>query len=140
MKRQLTVPAHYESISKVTQLVVEAAAQAGLDERAIFHCQMAVDEACTNIVEHAYADKSQGDIHITIQVQEGVCTITLVDYGTSFDPDSIPPPRIDPDPAKMEPGGLGLHLMRELMDEVHFSFSAGENRLVMIKRQSPSAE
>ena len=134
-ERHLTVPGRYKSVRRATQFVVEAATEAGLVERAIFHCQMAVDEACTNIIEHAYGGEDKGDIHITTHSEGDTFTITLIDHGAPFDPDSVPPPRIDPDLTKLEPGGLGLHLMRKLMDSVSFSFAEEENKLVMVKRR-----
>jgi serine/threonine-protein kinase RsbW len=138
-ERTLTILGRYENVPRVTEFVVQAAAEAGLDEKAIFHCQMAVDEACTNIIEHAYGGEDKGSIQATTRVEPGVCTITLIDQGRPFDPSSVPKPAIDPDPANVEPGGLGLHLMRQIMDEVTFTFGKGRNKLVMVKRQPASS-
>lgn len=132
----LTVAARFENIPGIMEFVTEGAEEAGLDEQAVFHCRMATDEACANIVEHAYGGEDKGDIEVTVRVEPGVCTTTLVDSGRPFDPSSVPPPPVAPDPATIKPGGLGLHLMRKIMDEVSFSFTDGRNVLTMVKRQA----
>ena len=132
--RQLTMRGRYDNIPIITQFVGEAAQAAHLDEDAVFHCQMAVDEACTNIVEHAYNGEDKGDIEIACFVEPGSCEIQIVDHGRPFDPDSVPAPKIGVDLDQVQPGGIGLHLMRQLMDEVRFEFSAQGNKLIMVKR------
>ena len=134
--RRLTVRGRYENIPLITAFVAEAAEAAGLDEDAVFHCQMAVDEACTNVIEHAYGGEDIGDIEITCLIEPGSCTIRIVDHGQPFDPDSVPPPRATEDIGDLQPGGIGLHLMRKFMDEVSFDFSPGQNTLTMVKRQA----
>jgi anti-sigma regulatory factor (Ser/Thr protein kinase) len=95
---------------------------------------MAVDEACTNIIEHAYGD-APGDIHLGCRVAPGECVITIRDRGRPFDPESVPPPDLTCDLEDRRAGGLGLYLMRKLMDEVRFSFDPDKgNQVVMIKR------
>jgi len=136
-ERHLTVRGRFENVPTVVQFVVEAAQEAGFDERGVFHCQMSVDEACTNIIEHAYGGEDKGNIEATVRIEPGVLTITLVDHGEPFDPTSVPEPSINTDdPSKIKTGGLGLHLMRKVMDEITFSFSDKRNKLVMVKRQA----
>jgi anti-anti-sigma factor len=133
-ERRLTVLGRYryEAIPTVTHFVGEAAQAAGLDEEEVFHCQMAADEACTNIIEHAYGE-GVGDIEITCLVEDGKCTIHIVDYGKPFDPDSVPPPKLTENLDDIKPGGIGLYLMRKVMDEVVFDFTGPGNRLTLVK-------
>jgi serine/threonine-protein kinase RsbW len=130
----LVVSGRYENIPLIVDLVRTAAVDAGFDEPTVYHCQMSVDEACTNIIEHAYGGEDRGDIDITCTVEENLFSVTLFDRGEPFDPDRVPLPVIDSDISKIRPGGIGLHLMRQLMDEVYFSFSDEGNRLTMVKR------
>lgn len=140
-ERHLIIDGRYANIPVITDFVAEAAEAAGLSDSAVFHCQMAVDEACTNIIEHAYGGENKGDIQITCLVQPGVCEISVVDTGKPFDPASIPAPDVNVPVEEMQPGGVGLHLMRQLMDEIYFEFGSAENRLTMVKRGEPvSAE
>jgi anti-anti-sigma factor len=138
--RQLTVRGRYDCIPAVTSFVAEAAEAAGLDEDAAFHCRMAVDEACTNVIEHAYGGEDIGAIQITCTIAPGACTIEIVDHGTAFDPNIVPVPQISQDLDKMHPGGIGLHLMRKMMDEVDFRFEDERNILIMKKTRPIAAE
>lgn len=133
--RKLTVLGSYlyESIPLIADFVAEAAHLAGLSPDDVFHCQMAADEACTNVIEHAYGGRGDGNIDITCLVEDGKCTIEIVDYGQPFDPAIVPEPKVADNLDELEPGGIGLHLMRKLMDSVVFDFSGPGNKLTMIK-------
>lgn len=133
--RRLSVPARIENIPAITSFVTQAAEAAGFGETDSFHCQMAVDEACTNIVEHAYAGRDDGRIDVACQVEPGDVTIWITDSGQRFDPAAIPEPDLTGrSVAEIEPGGIGMHLMRKMMDEVEFSFASGQNQLRMRKQ------
>ncbi len=134
--RELSVDGRYESIPAVVAFVAKAAEAAGLDGDATFHCSMAVDEACTNIIEHAYGGQDGGVIEITCTIEPGVCTIRIVDYGQPFDPAAVPMPQAGQSLDQIRPGGIGLHLMRKMMDQVEFQFTEGRNILTMIKKQT----
>jgi anti-anti-sigma factor len=131
--RQLTVRGRYDCIPAVASFVAEAAEAAGLDDDAAFHCRMAVDEACTNVIEHAYGGEDVGAIQVTCAIEPGVCTIEIIDHGQAFNPDSVPVPQIAQDLEHLNPGGIGLHLMRKMMDEVSFRFEENRNILHMKK-------
>jgi len=102
-------------------------------ETGIFEVQTAVDEACTNIIKYAYA--AEGDIIIiACEIQGNDFVVTIRDKGKPFDPSSVPPPDLKTDLDKRRIGGLGIYLMRKLMDDVSYSFNAEKgNTLVMRK-------
>jgi anti-anti-sigma factor len=133
--RQLTVRGRYDCIPSVTAFVEEAASAAGLDDDAAFHCKMAVDEACTNVIEHAYGGEDKGAIQVTCLIEPGTCKIEIIDHGQEFDPSVVPHPQMSPDLEDVEPGGIGLHLMRKMMDDVQFHFEHERNVLTMVKSQ-----
>lgn len=142
VKHVLTVPGRYEEIQKICQFVADGAVKCGLDETAIFHIELACDEACTNIIEHAYEGEDKGEITISWQLNGSTFTISFHDNGRSFNPESIPNPTL-PDqksPADIDAvkvGGLGIHFMRQLMDDVQFQFDeeAG-NTLILEKKKA----
>src|SRR5574340_174268 len=134
--RRLTVQGRYEFIPTITAFIEEAAQAAGLSEDEAFHCRMAVDEACTNIIEHAYGGEDRGLIEVTCNIESGVCSIQIVDHGKPFDPDNIPTPGIGNHLDEIRPGGIGLHLMRQMMDNIRFEFAEAHNTLTMIKNRS----
>lgn len=132
----LTVASDVANLEIVADFIIQTAQKAKLDDQGIFAIQMAVDEACTNIIEHAYAG-APGDIHLTCLVKSGECVVTIRDHGRPFDPECVPQPDISCSLEERCIGGLGLHFMRKLMDEVHFSFDPEKgNQVVMIKRVS----
>ena len=146
VKHVLTVPGRYEEIQKICQFVADGAAESGLDETAVFHIELACDEACTNIIEHAYGGEGKGEIAISWQLKDSTFTVTFHDNGRSFNPDAVPEPALPPtppDPASspdidnVKVGGLGIHFMRQLMDDVQFRFDKKEgNTLVLVKNKS----
>ena len=129
-----TFPGEFSSLAAIEDFVSPVAEAAGFDARGVYAVTMAVDEACTNIIEHAYGD-APGDIHLGCQVAPGECVIIIRDRGRPFDPESVPPPDLTGDLEDRRGGGLGLFFMRKLMDEVRFSFDPDSgNQVVMIKR------
>ena len=95
----------------------------------------AIDEAVANIIEHAYEGVSNGLLEISCGVRNGAITIIMVDHGESFDPAAIPMPDLKADLSERKIGGLGIFLMRKLMDEVHYEARSTGNFLTMIKRK-----
>lgn len=123
--------------------MADGAAECGLDQTAVFHIELACDEACTNIIEHAYGGEDEGEIHVSWQLNGSSFIITFHDNGRSFDPASVPQPALPPtamDPLDLDNvkvGGLGIHFMRQLMDEVQFHFDAKKgNTLTLVKKKS----
>ena len=114
----------------------QAARDAGMDDAEVYAVKLAVDEACTNIIEHAYREEAKGKIEITCNITPEGLTVILRDHGRSFDPSTVPAPDLSADLRRRRPGGLGLYLMRQLMDEIRFE-SLGEagNVLTMIKNR-----
>ena len=131
---EATFPARFESLKAIGKFVTRAASKAGLDDKEIYQVELAVDEACSNIIEHAYGGETAGEIRCTCEVLEDRLQITLRDNGASFDPQTVPEPEIDVPLFKRKKGGLGLYLIRQLMDEVGYRSSPSKgNTLEMIK-------
>lgn len=132
----LTFPGRYESLAKIAEFVEKHAQQAGLDESASYAIQLAVDEACSNIIEHAYGGENVGEIQCTCKVTQKGLTVILRDQGQPFEPESVPSPDPNLPLEKVKPRGAGLYLIRNLMDEVTFKFTreAG-NVLTLVKRR-----
>jgi serine/threonine-protein kinase RsbW len=133
---RLIVPARYDRIKQICTFVVEAAEIAGLDESAVFHCQIAVDEACTNIIEHGYEGEDKGQIEVVCQTDSGALKIELRDQARPFDASTLPEPKLNLAIDETAVGGLGVYFMKKMMDEVSFSHRDGTNSLLMVKRHS----
>ena len=125
----------YKNLAEISSFVTKAAETAGLTEGAIYAVQRAVDEACSNIIEHAYQGKEGGEIECLCIACENGLIVRFHDHGVPFDPQKIPSPDIHTDLAERPVGGLGLYFMRRLMDEVSFEFSPTSigNTVTMVK-------
>ena len=129
-----TFPGYYASLADVAAFIREAAYQAGFDNATIYNIELALDEAVTNIIEHAYGAEGVGEIELAYRTDEAGLTITIQDYGQPFDPEAVQIPDIHASLQERENHGLGVFLIRRLMDEVHFSFSQTRgNSLVLVK-------
>jgi len=125
-----------DNLVRINDQVVDSAKKAGLTEQAIYDVEVAVDEACTNIIEHSYHGKSKGEIEVTCQVIPIGLKIIIHDSGCYFTPDSSPKPDINSPLTKRKERGLGLYFMQKLMDEVIFDPCEGEGTiLTMVKRR-----
>ena len=125
-----------DNLGKITDQVVRAAKEAGLSDNEIYDVEVAIDEACTNIIEHSYTEEGKGEIECICQILPDGLKIFLRDSGCYFNPDRIPSPDLDSPISKRKPRGLGLFFMRKLMDEVKFDPCEGQGTLLtMVKRK-----
>jgi len=137
-----TVNGRYEHIQSVCAFLMEGAETVGLEMAAIFQIELACDEACTNIIEHAYGGEDKGDITARWFVDGDFFTIVLHDNGSSFDPAAVATPTTlaEPNIENLKIGGLGIHFMEKLMDEVSYNFDDDSNQLTMRKRIKPPVQ
>jgi serine/threonine-protein kinase RsbW len=137
MPESHTFTSNLESLEAICDFVTNQAQSAGLDEAGIYAVQLAVDEAATNIIEHAYQSNNQGMIQCSCEILSDGLKIILHDEGLPFDPDSVPEPVVNVPLEELKPRGLGVFLIRKLMDEVKFDFTQKTgNTLIMIKRRT----
>ncbi|MCZ2126671.1 MAG: ATP-binding protein [Anaerolineales bacterium] len=128
-------PARFESLDKIRNVVATIARSGGFSEKAIYSLQLAADEAATNIIEHAYGGASGAFLSVTCDLKKDEITITMRDTGKAFDFDSVKTPNVKAKLSKRPIGGLGVYLIRQLMDTVRYeSFNSG-NVLTMTKRK-----
>ncbi|MCL4505466.1 MAG: ATP-binding protein [Chloroflexi bacterium] len=140
--RRLVVPAQNDQLAKLATFVASAAVDAGFNANTISRIELAVDEACSNIIDHAYAG-APGAIRCDVTTEPlQQLTIVLVDQGRPFNPDLVPEYEYCRSLNEAKIGGLGLHLMRQVMDDVCFEFSLPGvgNRLTMVKHYDRNSE
>lgn len=133
---QRVFPARFESLSAIDHFVADAARRAGFDRCTVYQVQLAVDEACSNIIEHAYHGAADKVIECSLDIAAGQLTITLHDYGEPFNPQSVPEPNVEASLEDRTGGGLGLYFIRHIMDDLQFEFDPERgNTLTMVKRR-----
>ncbi|MCD6167260.1 ATP-binding protein [bacterium] len=134
----LNTPSSSENLGQIRDFVGEIARKAGFTEEYVNKIQIAVDEACTNVVQHAYKGMIPKDIDVLVEVNSDKLTVTVSDQGRGFDPHSFPPLDMNAYFANLKRGGLGIYLIHMLMDEVEFMINPGrKNSVRMVKFLHP---
>lgn len=130
----LKLAAELKQLAAVYDFVRKMAAALELDPAAAYDVQLAIDEAVTNIIRHGYRGQ-QGEIEIEIQQAEADIVVYVRDEAPPFDPTAVPTPDLTGPLAERAPGGMGILLMRQVMDEASHQLTArGGNELTLIKR------
>jgi anti-sigma regulatory factor (Ser/Thr protein kinase) len=139
-KNELTVPGNFENLARISRFIEEAAIQAKLDDRGIYAIQMAVDEACTNIIEHAYGGEGRGDLRLACTVKKDGLQVVIYDQGSPFDPAQVPALNTEAPLHERPSGGVGLFFIRKLVDRVEFKFGTPQgNQLILFKHREASS-
>ncbi len=135
---EVPIPCEPRFLSVVRLTVAGAAARAGLGVAEIDDVKVAVSEACTNAIEHAFPPaegKACPAIRIRMTARDGELRLEVEDEGSGFDPKHLP--RVDLEQRVPEEGGLGVYLMRQLMDEVKIESAPGSGtKITMVKRSA----
>ncbi len=132
---QLHVPSSTENLSMIRDFVGGIGERAGMTPSELAKLELAVDEACANVIEHAYGSDTTREVTVKATLDPDEIQIAIVDTGRGFDPTVVEPVDLEQLIKERKSGGLGLHLIRKLMDEVQYQIVPGEkNELRMIKR------
>lgn len=124
------------NLEKICDYITDCAKQAGLNETEVYSVQLAVDEASTNIIEHGYGQECPSRIDIKCDILEDGLKVVIYDDADPFDPETVPKPEINVPLEDIKPRGLGIYLMRQMMDEVSYQSSSDKgNTLTMIKHR-----
>jgi anti-sigma regulatory factor (Ser/Thr protein kinase)/CRP-like cAMP-binding protein len=129
---RLTLPAKLENLEKMFAFIREAARRQGFIIEELNKIQLACEEALVNVINYAYPDKN-GDLEITCANKDKELEIEITDSGLAFDPLSLPEPNINAPIEERRIGGLGIYMIRKIMDEVRYKRDADRNILTMVK-------
>jgi serine/threonine-protein kinase RsbW len=131
-KLELTLPAKKKYLSLIGAIVQEICNEVpGLDPAASYNIHLAVDEAVSNVITHAYRDRASGLVELTFEIWANQLVIRIRNWGLSFDPSAIP----EPDLQHPQERGYGVYLIRKLMDNVMYEEGTENGNLVtLIKR------
>lgn len=130
---KLKIPSSTEELFTVREFIAEAARSFGFEDESIGKIALAVDEACTNIIKHAYSYERDKEIEITVNPNNDKFEIVIVDYGKSFNPKLIKIPDMSEYRTKYRKGGLGMYLMYSLMDKIEYKKLDHRNEVHLIK-------
>jgi serine/threonine-protein kinase RsbW len=133
-KFELTVDSKLENLPVIGQFIEDTMRQCQIGNQKVVHAfLLSVDEACTNVIEHAYSYSTGGKITVICNWIDEKFTVTIEDNGAPFDPTTIPEPDVNQGLDEREPGGLGIYFMKKLMDEVKYQRVDDKNLLMLTK-------
>jgi len=138
-KFNIRFPSATDNLTVVRDFVTKLAHKAGCAADCCDQIALAVDEACTNVIKHAHHQDKRKMIDLTVSYDRRQIKIVITDKGAGFNPDAMPRPDLDKYIHEAKKGGLGLQLMKSLMDEIHYDLNPGKkNQLTMIKYIQPA--
>jgi serine/threonine-protein kinase RsbW len=129
-----TYPANYKSLATISQFIIEQAEDAGFSPKDVYAIQIAVDEACSNIIDHAYGGENLGEITIKFNNFKNKIQIILIDKGKPFILEDVPEPDLTSPLETRKERGLGVFFMRNFMDSVLFEFSKPEGNILTMEK------
>lgn len=130
----LCLTAELKDLARIRGFVQESTAAFSVPPDVLSGILLAVDEAVTNVILHGYAGRG-GPLEVEFSHPPGLLIIRLRDEAPLFDPTVVPEPDLDASLEQRAPGGLGIYLIRQAMDEVeHASRPCGGNELTLTKR------
>lgn len=132
--KKLIVKSRTENLSRVRDFVSTSASEAGISLDVVENIILAVDEACTNIIRHAYKSYPDGELIVKLKFSQSKFIISIIDYGKSFEPETIPEPDLQRYYRQRKVGGLGMYLMKTLMDDVKYVSIPGKYNEVLLSK------
>jgi len=127
----LTVPSHPKYLYVIRSVIFPLAVEAGFGRKEARHIVLAVDEACSNVIKHAYGGDPSKTIVLTVSDDASQFTVQLRDRGKRVDRASIAPRELD----EVRPGGLGTHFMGTVFDAVHYDTTVDEGTLLTLGKK-----
>ncbi|MBN1479822.1 tetratricopeptide repeat protein [candidate division KSB1 bacterium] len=133
-KEELRVPGRVEYLGELRDFVTRVGKKYGFSERIINAFKLSIDEAATNIIKHAYRDWD-GDVTLRVMAKKDSLTMVLIDQGKYFDPRQVNSPDLQRYVEIGKKGGLGIFIMRRLLDKIEYRKSEEGNELWMVKNR-----
>jgi serine/threonine-protein kinase RsbW len=123
----------FAELNRIRKFVVDQAVDFGFSEEESLKISLAVDEACTNLIEHSYKHDKNKQFFIQIDTGMNNFTVSILDDGKPFNPTYVKPPNMNEYLKKYKRGGLGIHIMRKVMDEISYFPSGDTNKKNVLK-------
>lgn len=127
------IPCSTQYLEKVRRFVESHAREAKLSPMDVEECKLAADEACTNVIKHAYQCDDRQQIEVAVIVEKDRFTVRIRDEGLPFRSDLYREPDLPRALKQRRRGGLGVHIMRTMMDEVRYDKRGKVNEVHLTK-------
>ncbi|TNE47709.1 MAG: ATP-binding protein [Bacteroidetes bacterium] len=126
----------YSEIDRINQEFSAFAQANALPQLVIRNIHLALDELINNIISYGYPEDQGHHIDVSVTLSHHLLTIVIEDEGTPFNPLELEQPNTSLSASKRKIGGLGVHLVRNLMDKVYYRWEEGKNILTIEKQIS----
>ncbi|MBQ6761799.1 MAG: ATP-binding protein [Bacteroidales bacterium] len=133
-ERHLVLQNDISQIPKLASFIEDIAKEAKMDPARAMSLNLAMEEAVSNIILYAYPQGAEGQVEVKAVIKEDRLDFTLTDSGVPFDPTLAHMPDLTLDAAERPIGGLGIYLVRSIMDSVAYERLDGKNVLSMTKK------
>lgn len=133
-ERRISVPSDAAQLPGLIAFLQQFWSEERLPASEAFPFELALEEIFMNVAMHGKTDTHQPQVEIHLRHDDGRVVLTVADDGPAFDPLQAPPPDLEADLEDRPVGGLGIHLVREMMDEVSYQHREGHNQLTMARR------
>ncbi len=133
MEKEIRITNNLDEIATLAEFIEELGAELSLSMETTMHINLALEEAVSNIIMYAYPQEEAHEIILKTTSGENQLIFLLTDNGLSFDPTSAPEVNLDIPAEERQIGGLGIFLIRRIMNEVTYQRLDGENHLIMKK-------
>src|SRR5687767_14061669 len=130
----IRLPVDLKEIERLNRLVRQFGDLHEVPGRVLYAVNLALDEVVTNLVLHGFDDPTGQEFEARLTAKDGVVAAEVEDEGRSFNPLEFPSPNLEAPLEERELGGLGIHLVRSLMDRVEYRRAGAKNVLSMRKR------
>lgn len=129
----ITLTNDIQEVAQLAAFVEEACEKSGMDASTTMQMNLAMEEAVVNVMNYAYPTGTKGEIDIEATINEKGLTFVIADSGTPFDPTAEKEADTSLSAEERPIGGLGIFLVKQLMDEVSYERKEGKNRLTLVK-------
>lgn len=134
-KYHISVQASTEYLAEVRDFVARHASEFGFKKQDVDDIRLAVDEAYTNIIKHAYQNDGDKSVDIELGYNSNTFWVSLLDTGNTFDPKNYTKPDVRQKMKEKKRGGVGVYLIRKLMDDVEYKTKGSVNEIRMSKKR-----
>ncbi len=132
--RTIHIESRTEQLIAVRDFVSDAAREFGFTDDDVNKIALAVDEACTNVIKHAYRFAPDRDITVRVRPHDSAFEVSISDSGVGFDPSGVHAPDMKDYFSHFRKGGLGVYLMKRLMDKVEYEIDPGKRNEVRLTK------
>ena len=132
----ITLKNDHSEVRRLAALIEDFGASAGLSSKLVHDLNLALDELLTNTIGYGYDDEEEHQITVRVSLGKDAVTAEIEDDAAPFDPFSVPPPDLESTLAERPVGGLGIHIVKSLMDRMDYQRKDDRNHVIIEKALS----